>query len=286
MSASYYTLLGLTPEASIAEIKKAYRAKAMQLHPDKNPSPEAQSLFIELTEAYAYLLAERSGTFNRYTSPFTQAEQAEQERREAAKRKAREYAQMRYEEFEQSQAGKTINSLNSILDIVLALFLSAIYFGICISITYYLNFTGFILSLIFLLATFKHYWLLVKPYFQFNQWWTSVNVLVQTLFFRIFILSVANVYVIFQVVLNTLLPVWLIPILFLGLPLFTYFVILKKKDLARRLWVAIAIVPTLLSSVFLLNYFFSSNPVIEEYRFTHGYNESRGRKVIDRKSVV
>jgi hypothetical protein len=132
-----------------------------------------------------------------------------------------------------------------------------------------------------LLASFKFYWAFVKPYFQFDEWWTSVNVLVQTLFFRIFILSVANVYIIFQVVLNTLIPVWLIPMLFLGVPLFTYFIPLKKKDLAIRLWIAVAIVPTLVSGVFLLNYFFSSNPVIEEYQFVHGYNETRGRKVMN-----
>lgn len=281
MSVAYYSLLGLTPQASIAEIKKAYRAKAMQLHPDKNPSPEAQALFIELTEAYEYLLAEKSGRFKQYISPFTQAEQAAHARREAAKQKAREYAQMRYEAFEQSQAGKTINSLNSLLDVFLAIILSAVYFGIGITITYLFSFSGFIISLIFLLATFKHYWAFVKPYLQFDTWWTSLNTLVETLFFRISILSIANLFLIFKIVFNTLFPIWVIPILFLGIPILVYTIVLKHSNQSKRLWIALAIVPIIINGLFALNFYFSSNTVIEEYDFTHGYNQSRRGKVMN-----
>jgi molecular chaperone DnaJ len=51
----FYALLGVTREASEAEIKKAYRKLAMDYHPDRNPAPEAEARFKEITEAYEVL---------------------------------------------------------------------------------------------------------------------------------------------------------------------------------------------------------------------------------------
>ncbi|CAD6883923.1 unnamed protein product [Tilletia controversa] len=48
----FYDLLGVSPEASEAELKKAYRKKALALHPDKGGDPEQ---FKEVTAAYESL---------------------------------------------------------------------------------------------------------------------------------------------------------------------------------------------------------------------------------------
>lgn len=52
----YYDALGISPTATAMEIKKAYRRKAMETHPDKHPNdPEAESKFQAIGEAYQVL---------------------------------------------------------------------------------------------------------------------------------------------------------------------------------------------------------------------------------------
>jgi molecular chaperone DnaJ len=51
----YYAILGVARNASAEQIKKAYRQLARELHPDVNPSPQAQERFKDVTAAYEVL---------------------------------------------------------------------------------------------------------------------------------------------------------------------------------------------------------------------------------------
>jgi molecular chaperone DnaJ len=51
----YYELLGVGRDASDAEIKKAFRQLARELHPDVSDEPDAQERFREVVEAYEVL---------------------------------------------------------------------------------------------------------------------------------------------------------------------------------------------------------------------------------------
>jgi molecular chaperone DnaJ len=68
MPRDYYDVLGVSRDAGEAEIKKAFRRLARELHPDVNShDPEAESKFKEAAEAYEVLSdRDRRATYDRY----------------------------------------------------------------------------------------------------------------------------------------------------------------------------------------------------------------------------
>ncbi len=54
MQTGYFDILGVSRNASIDDVKKAYRQKAKLLHPDRNKSPDANERFVELKRAFEY----------------------------------------------------------------------------------------------------------------------------------------------------------------------------------------------------------------------------------------
>ncbi len=63
----FYTLLDVARDCSEADVKKAYRKLAMEYHPDRNSSPDAEARFKEITEAYEVLRdPQKRAAYDRY----------------------------------------------------------------------------------------------------------------------------------------------------------------------------------------------------------------------------
>ena len=67
MAQDFYELLGVARDCDASEIKRAYRRKARELHPDVNDEPGAEESFRRVTEAYEVLSDDqRRATYDRY----------------------------------------------------------------------------------------------------------------------------------------------------------------------------------------------------------------------------
>jgi hypothetical protein len=115
----YYHILGIPENAGLKEIKEAFRRKAKAYHPDLNKSEGAHDHFIDINEAYNYLvdMHTRSGgnTGDQAAMDDYYRQWVEQERQKARAWAAKR-ARMRYEEFRNSSVHKTTSMLSHMLD--------------------------------------------------------------------------------------------------------------------------------------------------------------------------
>jgi curved DNA-binding protein CbpA len=130
----YFKILGLPPNASIEEVKKEFRLKAKQFHPDLNNSVFAKDKFIEVNEAYEYLIKYFDIVKDQKFAKKTDNSQWIYEQRKKARARAAYYAKKRYEDFEKSKVYKSANLVYSFFD-----FLYMIVGMLMISIPFFIS---------------------------------------------------------------------------------------------------------------------------------------------------
>ena len=88
-------ILGLEPNATPDEVKRAYRQLVKAVHPDKNPAPNARHLFQLVQEAYEFIRAveEQEQTKERAARKATAQAAREQAERESRQREERARAE-------------------------------------------------------------------------------------------------------------------------------------------------------------------------------------------------
>jgi hypothetical protein len=108
----YYVVLGLETGASVDEIKKAYRKKARLYHPDLNHSPESKDKFIEVTEAYEFLISNHNKILSDDESYKQAMDDWRKYRQDRSHVKARAYARTSYNSFKKTEFYKSTQILD------------------------------------------------------------------------------------------------------------------------------------------------------------------------------
>lgn len=286
MTEQYYQILGIDKNATLSDIKNAYRQKAKLLHPDVNKSPDAHEKFILLNEAYEYLQNAKTGkTYNpkrrTYTKPKTRYktykdwQQAEIKK---ARERARQHAEMQYEAFIKTDFYKTTVALNVIIDFISLLTVLLIFSSPVIG--YLVKGTGGLIGGIIIIFLMVHFWtdILIhnRPELNFKVLGSSVVRVVKTKTFQLVILIVLNLFLIYRIGLNTLVSFETLVILFAIAISIGYVISRKLKQKFIQRLVTFAIAPGLINLFFLFNFLISGNETIETYEFKHELRPYRG----------
>jgi hypothetical protein len=280
-SETYYLTLGLAPGASDHEIKQAYRRRAKLLHPDRNPSPTAHQQFIQLTEAYEYLITHRDDTARTtytqqtYEPTYQQppaASRWESSAREQARRRAAEHASMSYDEFTDSEFYQSLQSVETVFRYLFILVLILIVVGIVTFLIASSGLMGVFFSALFLIMPVALiYSRLKEEQLDLTDLHESGIYLIRQKWFLSIAFTILNFYTIYRFGMQTLLGSWslagiyMIPMGCCGVSLDR---LRPQMSVFQRGFYAFCVTPMVVSLFFAVNFIFAQHPVEETYRYS------------------
>jgi hypothetical protein len=280
----YYQLLGISEQASMEELKQAYRRKAKQLHPDRNKDPEAHRDFILINEAYEYLLNRKSNKGQPAPDRPDYEERYRQEwyrqERARAREKAQAYARMQYEEFLKSDQYKLSSSWDTIWAHAYFFFAIVVLLIVPVVATFLKGYKGLFGSLLVMVVTSP---LTIdairdKPDLDFRLLGKALLYVVQTARFQAAALTLINAELILKIGFQTLLPPAPLLGAFIAVMLLAFALTwwrLPSENRQLRYRYIFCLAPFVLNLVLLLNFTFSRQPVQETYLFSQVRQHTR-----------
>ena len=115
----YHLILEIPSDSTEADIRKAYRRLAKKYHPDVNKSANAHEKFIEINEAYEFLMSKSqqlAGEAVSGSKPKNSDDLAREfeQFRQAARERAQQHAKMRYADFKKKHDAFQESGINDI----------------------------------------------------------------------------------------------------------------------------------------------------------------------------
>jgi hypothetical protein len=280
----YYQILGISPNATLKDVIRAYREKALQLHPDRNKAPDATQQFILLEEAYKYLRQLKEGKIKPQTGYTQQEEFAKWWAREQenTRIRAQERARMRYQEFLNSHEHKIEMAIDHLTNVLVAIITSLIVFVLPVYLISTEGGTGILLTFIVLAVTspltlpvFSQLGMLKESIRQFKP--SLVTLLTENLakrllgikYYYVVLLTVANIFILFTIVVNTVLPHITIAIIY-AMAILAGFVVCyfsKTYERSHQYFYSLCVAPIIIGLLFALNFTVSFNPHKETHRY-------------------
>jgi hypothetical protein len=278
----FFQILGVSHNASIAEIKRAYRKRAKYLHPDRNSSPKAHEEFLELNEAFDFILEfqteKQQAIFN--NSHSNQAENSQQAyesmAREKVKRYVKKHVKMNSHEYLHSEEYKLYSSIEVFGTHFV--FLIAFFSLLILPILLIYNFgvTGVIMSVManifMLLFTMSAVRNLHK--IDLKEFSTSLLYLLKTKYVKSFFIVLFNLYIFLEIGLNTFITLNAILMYYVVLAVIAALIVLinsirtkSKVNSFHLYFVTTCIAPGIISLLLLINYSFSSDTRIETFKY-------------------
>jgi len=272
MSDRYHQILKVKKGASKTEVRRAFRDRAKELHPDKNKNANAHDEFILLSEAYDHLMGRNQGS--RPQSATTRSSESgsqarrEKERREATRERARKHAKMKYEAFKKTQFYRNEVAVGVLFDYAMIL-IGILVLAIPVASFFLFDAEAIVpvvVTFVILAAIPWNVFVSNSTEHHVREVLPALRIVMRTTTFQVVAMIIFNLLVYFTCTFKTLVSFNLI--LVLGIICFAvpYLFWKRLKQKRTNLWCGL-VGPTLINVFFLVNYSISGQSHFEEYRF-------------------
>lgn len=290
MVEQYFRVLEISSSSTLEQIKKAYRKKAKELHPDRNPSPTAHEDFIQVNEAYEYLVKYKTGKLysnlkRGFTRPTRSNEEQEkywrEKAREQARARARKHAQMEYEAYTKTEYYKNTQAAVVLLGFLLYFFAALVSVIVPLLGVLLHGWLGLAVGSLISLTTAK-FWLGVfyfdPPEVELRDFLPAFRRLLGFKSLWAFISLILSIIIFLRVGLNTVISLnslfAIYTISFIPGLIWSF----KKSDAWTRVLKVVGIGPILVSVFLGINYQFSGDPYEETYSYHLDSTKTVGRR--------